>query len=196
MSRYLFLAPGFSLPFSPLAPEAFEEIKCLAGQAWKQHIQENAKGSTTYTGAYGNKGPDELPIRSRVIPSSPTRTHKPHPSQIFLVNQLHHVPGPYGIPKCTGATRIGLSPREVKKFQVSPNKVKYKAAVVASPVTPLDVIQQGIKPANLNGNQSGEEKRFISSSSEDMLTGWPVKENDHSIEVPTGRETEARSPLP
>ncbi|XP_003221711.1 uncharacterized protein C4orf51 homolog [Anolis carolinensis] len=194
MARYLFLVPGFSLPFSPLAPEAFEEIKCLAGQAWKQRIQENAKGSTTYAGAYGNNGPDALPVRSCVIPSSPTRAHKPHPTEIFLINQLHHLPGPYGIPKRREAAHFGFCPREVKKFQVSPNKVKYKAAAVASPVTPLDVIQQRIKHGNLNviaGSQSGEGKKLISSSSEDMLTGWPVKENDHPIEVPTGREAEA-----
>ncbi|XP_042324741.1 uncharacterized protein C4orf51 homolog [Sceloporus undulatus] len=191
MARYCFLAPGFPLPFSPLGPEAFEEIKCLAGQVWKQHIQENAECSTTYSGAYGNKRIDVVPTHSHATPSSPTRAHKPHPSEVFLVNQLHQLPGPYSNPKHTAATDTGFRPYDGKKLQVNSHKVKYKSVAITSPVTPLDVIQQGIKKANVNvivGNQSGEKGRFTSSSSQDMLTGWPVTESSHSIELPTEQE--------
>ncbi|XP_061438921.1 uncharacterized protein C4orf51 homolog [Rhineura floridana] len=95
MAKYLFLAPGLPLPFSPLSPEAFEEIKCLAGKAWKQHTREDAGCSTTYSGAYGNTGLNVF-THCHVIPSSPTRVHKPHPPEVFLTNQLHHLPGNYG----------------------------------------------------------------------------------------------------
>ncbi|KAH0616015.1 hypothetical protein JD844_026764 [Phrynosoma platyrhinos] len=191
MARYLFMAPGFSLPFSPLGPEAFEEIKCLAGQTWKQHIKKNAECPTTYSGAYGNLGLNMVPTRCHVTPSSPTRAHKPHPSEVFLVNQLHQLPGPYGNPKRTAATGTGFCPHDGKKPHVNSHKVKYKSVAVTSPVTPLHVIHQGIKQANVNviaGNQNGEEGRLISSSSQDMLTGWPVIGSSHSIELPTGQE--------
>ncbi|XP_072857704.2 uncharacterized protein C4orf51 homolog isoform X1 [Pogona vitticeps] len=180
MANYLFLAPGFTLPFSPLSPEAFEEIKCIAVKTWKQQAQESRNCSTTYAGAFGRKGLED-PTYCYVAPSSPTRIHKPHPTDVFLVNQLHQLPGPYGAPRHTAATDSGFCPSDAKKFKGQSHKIKHKAIIVPSPLTPLDIIQQGIKHTCLNGIQSQEETGAVSSASQDILTGWSGTPSSHSI---------------
>ncbi|KAJ7326912.1 hypothetical protein JRQ81_016671 [Phrynocephalus forsythii] len=182
MAQYLFLAPGFTLPFSPLSPEAFEEIKCRAVKTWKQNALENQRCSTTYAGAFGRKGLD-VSAYCHVAPSSPTRVHKPHPTDVFLVNQLHQLPGPYGTPRRTAGTDSGFHPNDTKAFQDHSHKIKHKAVIVASPLIPLDAIQQGMKDICLNGNQSQEESGAVLSASQDILTGWSGTHSAHSVRM-------------
>ncbi|KAM6440849.1 uncharacterized protein C4orf51 homolog isoform 1-T1 [Liasis olivaceus] len=172
MAKYLFLAPRLPVPFSPLSSEAFEEIKCLAGKAWVQHSQEYVDCPTSYAAAFGNKGLD-VSRRAQVTPSSPTRVHRPHPPKVFLVNQLHNLPGHYGNGKGIHPNWVEHS-SDMKKFQVHPEKIKHNAVAAASPLAPLGAIEQRINSPSLKGSQTGD-KNFISSlCSQDVLTGWPV----------------------
>ncbi|XP_077156297.1 uncharacterized protein C4orf51 homolog [Paroedura picta] len=176
MAKYLFLAPGVNLPFSPLAPETFEEIKTLAGEAWKRHTQTDKGCASTYGGAYGNKGLDAA-TSSRLAPSSPTRVHKPHPPQVFLVNRLHYIPGHYGNAKRTVAADTGYLkassnfPHGLGESQLQPQHINYNTVSVASPVTPLVAIQHWKKHASEYRNQTAENTETTSSNSQDI----PIK---------------------
>ncbi|XP_065453851.1 uncharacterized protein C4orf51 homolog [Chrysemys picta bellii] len=101
---YLFLAPELPLPFSPLSPQAFEEIQRHAGEAWRREAQREANCATTYSAGYGKK---ELAEPARTKPSSPTRINRPHPPEVFMVNQLHYIPGYYNSDKQTAAADKG-----------------------------------------------------------------------------------------
>ncbi|XP_053108210.1 uncharacterized protein C4orf51 homolog isoform X2 [Hemicordylus capensis] len=182
MAKYLFLAPGSPLPFSPLSPEAFEEIKHHSGKAWKEHSVSNKDCSTTYSGAYGNKELDAV-TRCRVAPSSPTRMHRPHPPEVFLVNRLHHLPGHYGNAKQRKATD-GFRPHpafpsdlkapgDLGKLQIHQSKINHNAVSVPSPVTSFRAIQQCIKQDYLSaliiGSQTGQRTETPSISSQDFV---------------------------
>ncbi|XP_039396921.1 uncharacterized protein C4orf51 homolog [Mauremys reevesii] len=103
---YLFLAPELALPFSPLSPQAFEEIQRHAGEAWRREAQREANCATTYSAGYGKKELAES-ARCRTKPSSPTRINRPHPPEVFMVNKLHYIPGHYNSDKQTAADDKG-----------------------------------------------------------------------------------------
>ncbi|XP_028600802.2 uncharacterized protein C4orf51 homolog [Podarcis muralis] len=186
MAKYVFLAPGLTLPFSPLSSEAFEEIKRHAGRAWEQHTQEDASCSTTYSGAYGNKKLDGSAY-CHVTPSSPTRIHKPHPPEVFLINRLHYLAGNYGNPKHGATSDKGCHPSFLKsssnrkKFQHHSQQMNHNAVVIPSPAVPLNEIQQAMKYSRVNGNQTGIKTGTPSTASQDILTGWPVTGSSDSV---------------
>ncbi|XP_034967532.1 uncharacterized protein C4orf51 homolog [Zootoca vivipara] len=186
MAKYMFLAPGLTLPFSPLSSEALEEIKRHAGRAWEQHMQEDASCSTTYSGAYGNKKLDGSAY-CHVTPSSPTRIHKPHPTEVFLINRLHHLSGNYGNPKHGVTTDKGCQPSFLKsasnrkKFQQHSQKMNHNAVIIPSPAVPLYQIQQAMKYPRVKENQSEIKMGTSSAASQDILTGWPVTGSSDSM---------------
>ncbi|KAM6440850.1 uncharacterized protein C4orf51 homolog isoform 2-T2 [Liasis olivaceus] len=93
--------------------------------------------------------------------------------EVFLVNQLHNLPGHYGNGKGIHPNWVEHS-SDMKKFQVHPEKIKHNAVAAASPLAPLGAIEQRINSPSLKGSQTGD-KNFISSlCSQDVLTGWPV----------------------
>ncbi|XP_072352222.1 uncharacterized protein [Scyliorhinus torazame] len=82
----------FQMPFRPLDPEEFEKIKQRARTAWTAEHENQLRSVTTYSAEHRKKQLDE-PTQSRVRPNSPTRLHRPHPPEIFLMTRLHRIPG-------------------------------------------------------------------------------------------------------
>ncbi|XP_067824666.1 uncharacterized protein [Heptranchias perlo] len=86
------------MPFRPLDPEEFDKIRQKASTAWTGEHENRLRSVTTYTAEHRKKQLDE-PTQNRVRPNSPTRLHRPHPPEIFLVTRLHRIPGHYNTPK-------------------------------------------------------------------------------------------------
>ncbi|XP_078089955.1 uncharacterized protein LOC144507083 [Mustelus asterias] len=90
----------FQIPFRSLDPEEFEKIRQKASIAWTVEHENQLRSVTTYSAEHRKKQLDE-PTQIRVRTKSPTRLHRPHPPEIFLVTRLHKIPGHYSTSKNT-----------------------------------------------------------------------------------------------
>ncbi|XP_072110819.1 uncharacterized protein [Mobula birostris] len=91
---------SFQMPFRSLDHEEFEKIKQKASTMWREEHENQLKNATTYSAEYRKKQLDE-PTQNLVRLHSPTRLHKPHPPEIFLVTRLHEIPRHHNISKST-----------------------------------------------------------------------------------------------
>ncbi|XP_072899047.1 uncharacterized protein [Hemitrygon akajei] len=82
---------SFQMPFRSLDHEEFEKIKQKASTMWREEHENRLRNITTYSAEYRKKQLDE-PTQNLVRLHSPTRLHKPHPPEIFLVTRLHKIP--------------------------------------------------------------------------------------------------------
>ncbi|XP_067407693.1 uncharacterized protein C4orf51 homolog [Emydura macquarii macquarii] len=168
---YLFLAPELPLPFSPLSSQAFEEIQRHAGEAWRREAEREANCATTYSAGYGKKELSEL-TRWSAKPSSPTRINRPHPPEVFMVNQLHYIPGCYNSDKPTAAAdkdKCCEFPgyREDSKY-VRQRVVHQNMYCGAS--KPHQAAQNWIKHDNENGGRTIEKMKNFAAESLKMQT--------------------------
>ncbi|XP_073197387.1 uncharacterized protein C4orf51 homolog [Lepidochelys kempii] len=168
---YLFLSPELPLPFSPLSPQAFKEIQRHAGEAWRQEAQREANCATTYSAGYGKK---ELadPTRWSTKPSSPTRINRPHPPEVFMVNQLHYIPGYYNSDKQTASDDKGKCyeyPGYRDDSKYLGQRVVYQNMYCGAS-KPHQAAQNRIKNASENGGRTIKNMKNFAVESQKMQT--------------------------
>jgi len=78
----------------PLGDEEFLQIKQNAKKLFNEELKLSKTSPTSYKGMHSEKILDE-PTIIRKRPSSGSRSNNPHPSEVFLVNRLKHIPGYY-----------------------------------------------------------------------------------------------------
>ncbi|XP_006114748.1 uncharacterized protein C4orf51 homolog [Pelodiscus sinensis] len=180
---YLFLAPELPLPFSPLSPQAFEEIQRHAGEAWKREAQRQANCATTYSASYGKKELPE-PASWRAKPSSPTRINRPHPPEVFMVNKLHYIPGCYDSDKQTAAADKGKC-YEYPGYREDSKYVRQRIVyqnMHCGPSKAHQAAQNWIKDASENGGRTIEKMKNVAAESQKMQT-VPHKTHTHTCSV-------------
>ncbi|XP_059820981.1 uncharacterized protein LOC132391596 [Hypanus sabinus] len=91
---------SFQMPFRSLDHEEFEKIKQKASTMWREEHENRLRNITTYSAEYRKKQLDE-PTQNLIRLHSPTRLHKPHPPEIFLVTRLHKIPRHHNNSKST-----------------------------------------------------------------------------------------------